>query len=82
MAPAAPAAVPVGGGDWGANAQQFRSQPGAQFDFVCPAGGSFGSVWGTGIFTDDSSVCTAAVHQAGITQAVGATARIIIWSGE
>src|SRR5690606_9170703 len=29
---------------------------------VCPAGGRLGSVWGTGLYTDDSSICTAAVH--------------------
>jgi hypothetical protein len=33
----------------------------------CPPGGSAGSVWGSGPYTDDSSVCTAAVHAGVIT---------------
>lgn len=32
----------------------------------CPGGGATGSVWGSGIYTDDSSVCTAALHAGAI----------------
>lgn len=28
----------------------------------CPGGGRTGQVWGTGVYTDHSSICTAAVH--------------------
>lgn len=34
---------------------------------LCPAGCDLGSVWGTDIYTDDSSICTAAVHSGAIT---------------
>lgn len=33
----------------------------------CPPHGSAGSVWGTDVYTDDSSACTAAVHAGLIT---------------
>jgi hypothetical protein len=42
----------------------------------CPPGGAGFSVWGTGVFTDDSSVCTAAVHAGLITFAGGGTVRV------
>jgi hypothetical protein len=30
---------------------------------TCPAGASSGSVWGTDLYTDDSSICAAALHK-------------------
>jgi hypothetical protein len=37
--------------------------PGERLAIVCPAKGGTGSaVWGTDIYTDDSSICVAAVH--------------------
>ncbi len=35
---------------------------GEQFTFRCHSGGTASVVWGTDIYTHDSSVCTAAVH--------------------
>jgi hypothetical protein len=32
----------------------------------CPAGAATGSVWGTGIYTSDSNICSAAVHAGAI----------------
>ena len=40
---------------------------GATGTIDCPPGGSFGTVWGTGTYTSDSSICTAAVHFGWIT---------------
>lgn len=34
---------------------------------MCPAEGEVGSIWGTDIYTDDSKVCTAALHAGAIT---------------
>lgn len=54
-------------------------QIGLQVTFTCPAGTAddFYSIWGTGIYTDDSSICTAAVHDGRITLDGGsATAEI------
>ena len=33
-----------------------------EFTFLCPAGGTADGIWGTDIYTYDSSICTAAVH--------------------
>lgn len=38
---------------------------------TCPAGCLDGSVWGTDIYTDDSSICTAAIHAGAATAAEG-----------
>ena len=59
-------ATPV---DWGTNATGVRGSNGERFSFACPAGGAAGRIWGTDIYTDDSSICTAAVHAGVITLA-------------
>ncbi len=65
-----PTAAPA---DWSTSASTYRGRNGEQFDFICPAGGEAGTVWGTDTYTDDSSVCTAAVHAGLITLAEGGT---------
>jgi len=70
-ASAGPSADPVGGLNWSANATAFRGQNGLRVVFRCPAGGTLGPVYGTGVYTDDSSVCSAAVHAGLITLAGG-----------
>jgi cold shock CspA family protein len=52
---------------WSQTALPYRGQVGEVFDHSCPAGGVAGAVWGTNVYTDDSSVCTAAVHVGLIT---------------
>lgn len=47
---------------WNANATAFRDQRGATIPFHCGPNGAPGTVWGTDVYTDDSSVCGAAVH--------------------
>lgn len=37
----------------------------------CPPGGPSGPVWGTGIYTTDSSICAAAAHAGAITREAG-----------
>lgn len=49
---------------------------------VCSADGQAGSVWGSGPYTDDSSVCTAAVHAGLITLAEGGTVNVEVAAGE
>ncbi len=46
-------------------------QAAAQIQCTCPANAS-GSVWGTGIYTTDSSICAAAVHAGAIPRTGGA----------
>src|SRR5436309_6428781 len=48
--------------DWYTNATDLRGQDGQRFAFTLPANGSQGRVWGTDLYTDDSSIGTAAVH--------------------
>ena len=56
---------------WRTNAQQFRENIGESFRLICPPNGVPGTVWGNGTYTDDSSICTAAVHAGAITLAEG-----------
>jgi hypothetical protein len=76
------AGIGEGGADWAANAARFRPFVGAQFRYTCPAGGPIGTVWGTDVYTDDSSVCTAAVHAGRITVAAGGTVIIEMRDGQ
>jgi hypothetical protein len=56
---------------WNTTAQAFRGQNGQRYTYFCPAGGSYFTVWGTDVYTDDSAVCVAAVHVGLITYASG-----------
>lgn len=42
-----------------------------QSSYVCPANGKGGQVWGTDMYTADSSICEAAVHAGVITREKG-----------
>jgi hypothetical protein len=48
----------------------------------CPAGCSAGSLWGTDIYTDDSSVCTAAAHAGVITLSEGGNVEVTYVQGQ
>jgi hypothetical protein len=67
---------------WTENAARFRGRDGLKVAYQCSPNGTFGSVWGTETYTDDSSVCTAAVHAGLITQAAGGRVVIEIEPGE
>lgn len=62
--------------DANTDAQSYRNQVGQVINFYCPANLAFGSVWGTDTYSDDSSVCTAAVHAGKISQATGGNVSI------
>ena len=68
--------------DWRANASDMRGWDGFQATFACPADGQARTVWGSGIYTDDSSICNAAVHQGLITFAEGGVVTIEILPGQ
>ncbi|MCH7490782.1 MAG: hypothetical protein IID05_08805 [Gemmatimonadetes bacterium] len=70
--------------DWRADASEMRGWGGGGFQatFACPAGGQARTVWGSGTYTDDSSICTAAVHQGLITFAEGGVVTVEIISGQ
>ena len=56
--------------DWTTNAKGL-DVAGRPVTVVCPAGGTSSTVWGTDTYTEDSSICTAAVHAGAITLASG-----------
>jgi hypothetical protein len=65
--------------DWSTTAMEHRGQVGSTFVYQCPPlaeGAEYGSAWGTDVYTDDSSVCVAAVHAGVITLARGG--RIVV----
>lgn len=72
--------VPVQSG-WDVDASSFRGRHGLVVTYQCSSGGTLGTVWGTDVYTDDSSVCSAGVHMGLITQARGGTLRIQIEPG-
>jgi LCCL domain len=52
---------------WRTTAGSIGGKPGETKSFSCPAGGTAQTVWGHVIYTDDSSICSAAVHAGVIT---------------
>lgn len=57
---------------WDKDASQYRGRNGESFRFHCPPGGTANDdVWGADVYTDDSSICTAAVHAGEITASGG-----------
>jgi hypothetical protein len=68
--------------NWDATPRPFRGQNNAQLQFNCPPNGSARRVWGVDVYTDDSSICTAAVHAGKITLAGGGQVTIEIRPGQ
>ena len=51
------------------------------FEFTCSENGTVGSVWGTDLYTADSSVCTAAVHKGRISRINGGAVKVRVEAG-
>ena len=66
---------------WSADAQQWKGNINRVYSVTLPPMGEPGQVWGTDVYTDDSSIGTAAVHQGLITFASGGTVKIRILPG-
>lgn len=49
--------------------------------FICKANLEIQRVWGTDVYTDDTPICSAAVHAGVITQAQGGVVRLVIGDG-
>ncbi|MEP6788823.1 MAG: LCCL domain-containing protein [Acidobacteriota bacterium] len=47
---------------WTTAAATFKTDSGLTYKFQCPENGTPGAVWGSDVYTADSSICTAAVH--------------------
>ncbi len=80
--PLPPPVLPSGTISWTQTAEAARGSNGLQLTVDCPAGGRLGSVWGTDTYTDDSSICSAAVHAGVITPAGGGQVTIEIGAGQ
>ncbi|HEY2867583.1 MAG TPA: LCCL domain-containing protein [Pyrinomonadaceae bacterium] len=52
---------------WSTSASQLKTDIGRKYKFECPEGGAAASIWGSDIYTTDSSICSAAVHAGKIT---------------
>ncbi|MGZ8844706.1 MAG: LCCL domain-containing protein, partial [Pyrinomonadaceae bacterium] len=74
---------------WTRTAQAWRGRNGERVTLICPPNGSISfdpltgnaEVWGTNLYTDDSSICVAAVHVGLITLARGGRVTIEIRAG-
>lgn len=62
------------------NAQTLQGPPGTAVTITCPAGCGAQTIWGTGVYSDDSSMCTAAIH-AGVLTSAGGQATVTIAPG-
>ncbi|MEB3232995.1 MAG: LCCL domain-containing protein [Leptolyngbyaceae bacterium] len=71
---------PVTAISWGDTAIAYRGQGGDR-TFYCPAQGQLGPLWGSDVYSDDSSICTAAVHGGLITVADGGAIAIRLLLG-
>ena len=71
----------ISSASWSTTASSLRGRNNETFAFNCPSTGNLGSVWGTETYTDDSSICSAAVHAGLIHIATGGTVTIKILPG-
>lgn len=67
--------------NWTTNAQTYTGHIGQVVAFRCPPRGIAQRIWGTDLYTSDSSVCTAAVHAGRITLADGGDVKIQMREG-
>lgn len=74
--------VAVGGARWTDGAGRYRGRNGERFTYLCPPNGAEYRAWGTDVYTDDSSVCTAAVHAGKITLKDGGAVTFEIRPGQ
>src|SRR5688500_3362478 len=79
-----PAASTPATDPWQLNAAEHRSEVGEEFTYDCPPADESrtDTIWGTHVYTDDSSVCTAAVHAGAITVEDGGEVTIEMLPGE
>lgn len=67
---------------WNASASMVTFEVGKTLKFKCPAGGGESAVWGTDIYTLDSSICNAAVHAGKLKRESGGPVTIELRPGE
>ena len=66
--------------DWSdtAKSQEISNKLDQDFPFICPPGGGTKTIYGTDIYTSDSSICTAAIHSGLINAKYGGQVTILI----
>jgi len=84
--PSSPPAPPSSNGagtptTWDANASSLNGADGQTFTLACSPGGTAHAVWGSDIYTADSSICTAGVHSGLTTYQQGGTVTIELRPG-
>jgi hypothetical protein len=67
---------------WNTSASMVSFETGKTFKFKCPSGGKESAVWGTDIYTLDSSICNAAVHAGKLALESGGPVTIELRPGE
>ncbi|MFI2369884.1 LCCL domain-containing protein [Streptomyces sp. NPDC018833] len=68
---------------WSTTATDYRDNPrGQKLTFLCPSNGTPETVYGTEVYTDDSSICSAAVHAGTISFEEGGKVTIILREGQ
>lgn len=77
-----PPAAPPQMIQWNGTAVPYRAQVGQQITVLCPPGGSPAPVWGSDVYSDDSSICTAGLHSGKITAQMGGMFAIMIVGGQ
>lgn len=58
--------------------EQRGGDPSVAHEVQCPPNGTLRNVWGTDVYTDDSSVCSAAVHAGLLSLAQGGAVRVFV----
>ncbi len=76
-----PASNFIAGSDWSTNAVQWAGSVGSRYTLELPRNGSPAPVWGTTVYTNDSSIGSAAVHAGLISFAMGGRVTIEILDG-
>ena len=67
---------------WNTSPAMVSPETGKIYKFKCPPGGKEGNVWGTDIYTADSSICNAAVHAGKLAMDSGGSVTIELRPGE
>lgn len=66
--------------DCSSTATNLPGESGDRYLVACPDGCGTDTIWGTGVYTDDSSVCSAAIHN-GIVTAEGGVFSLVLLPG-
>jgi len=67
---------------WNTSASMISFEAGKTYKFKCPTNGKESAVWGTDIYTLDSSICNAAVHASKLASDTGGSVTIELRPGE